>query len=109
MKSKTGTILILVYAGIVVLAIGLAMYGLVFDTANSELSFVFPLIVSLPWSLLLQPFWEWLGFIHWYGQFAGNPALYGFFATLTIVPGVAANAFIVYFIGRLFDGSSSTK
>jgi hypothetical protein len=103
LRSRLGLKLAIAYLAIVFLADLTAFHALIFDTAHSELSGVFAMFVTLPWSIILAPFWDWAGFVDWYGRFARTPAVYGFFASLTILPGAIINAAILYNIGRLVD------
>ncbi len=109
--SKLGLVLGLVYLAIFVLTELIAFYGLIFETASSDLSGVLALFVTLPWSIALVRFWDAVGFIKWYGQFAGRPALYGFFGLLAILPGAILNAAIVYYIGKAIGriGTTTTR
>ena len=103
LRSRLGLRLVIAYLAIVFLAELTAFHALIFDTAHSELSGVFAMFVTLPWSIILAPFWDWAGFVDWYGRFARTPAVYGFFASLTVLPGAIINAAILYYIGRLVD------
>lgn len=107
LRSRLGLIFVLSYLAIFLLAEGLAFHALIFDTANSELSGVPAIFVTLPWSLMFASFWDSVGFVNWYNQFAGTPALYGFFASLTDLPGFIINAAILYGIGGLIDRVAS--
>lgn len=101
LRSRLGLIFVIAYLAIFLLAEAVAFRALIFDTANSELSGVPAIFVTLPWSLMFGPFWDSVGFVNWYNQFAGTPALYGFFASLTVLPGWIINAAILYCIGGL--------
>jgi hypothetical protein len=103
LRSRLGLILVIAYLAIFLFAEVIAFRALIFDTANSELSGVFAIFVTLPWSIMFGRFWVSVGFIKWYSQFASTPALYGFFASLTDLPGAIINAVILYYIGRAFD------
>jgi hypothetical protein len=103
LRSRTGRIFVIAYLAIFLFAEFIIFRALIFDTANSELSGVLAMFVTLPWSILFGPLWDWVGFVKWYGQFASTPALYGFFASLTILPGAIINAAILYYIGRAID------
>jgi hypothetical protein len=106
LRSRLGLKLVIAYLAIFLFAELIAFRALIFDTANSALSGVFAMFVTLPWSIILGPFWDWVGLVKWYGRFASMPAVYGFFASLTILPGAIANAAILYYIGRMIDHSA---
>lgn len=103
LRSRLGLILVVTYLAIFLFAEGLAFRALIFDTANSELSGVPAIFITLPWSIIFGRFWDSVGFVNWYNRFAGSPALYGFFASLTVLPGWIINAAILYYIGGLID------
>ena len=103
LRSKLGLIFVIAYLAIFLFAEAIAFHALIFDTANSELSGVPAIFVTLPWSLMFARVWDSVGFINWYNQFASTPALYGFFASLTDLPGFIINAAILYYIGRAID------
>jgi hypothetical protein len=103
LRSRLGLKLVIAYLAIYLFAELIAFHALIFDTANSALSGVFAIFVTLPWSIILARFWNWVGFVKWYGRFAGTPAVYGLFASLTILPGAIINAAILYYLGRLID------
>jgi hypothetical protein len=103
LRSRLGLIFVIAYLAIFLLAEFIIFRALMFDTANSELSGVFAIFVTLPWSVIFGPFWDLVGFVKWYARFASTPALYGFFASLTILPGAIINAVILYNIGRVID------
>jgi hypothetical protein len=103
LNSKSGLILGLSYLGIFLLSAIYMLYLLVFHTAHSEFSGLFSIFLTLPWSILVTPIMDSLGYINWYNQFAGNPFVYGLFALLPLLSGAFVNAIILYFIGRLFD------
>lgn len=107
LRSRLGLIFVLAYLAIFLFAEALAFRALIFDTANSELSGVPAIFVTLPWSLMFGSFWDSVGFVNWYNQFAGTPALYGFFASLTDLPGFIINAAILYGTGGLIDRVAS--
>lgn len=71
---------------------------LIFNTSNSELSGVFPMVVTMPWSLLLFNFLDKSGYINWYDSFAGNHIVYGLLALLPMVIYASINTFILYMI-----------
>jgi membrane protein DedA with SNARE-associated domain len=101
--SRSGLVLSLVYLAVFLLAGGYAIYSLVFNTANSELSGVPAILVAMPWSLVVVPIVNGLGYVSWYGHFAGQPALYGFLAMLGLLPAALLNMIILYFIGSIID------
>jgi hypothetical protein len=103
LRSRLGLKLVIAYLSIFLFGELIAFHALIFDTANSALSGVFAIFVTLPWSIILAPFWVLTGFVDWYGRFASTPAVYGFFASLTVLPGAIINAAILYYIGRLVD------
>lgn len=103
LRSRLGLKLVIAYLAIFLFTELIASHALILDTANSALSGVFAMAATLPWSILLAPFWNWVGFVKWYGRFASTPAVYGLFASLTILPGAIVNAVILYYIGRVID------
>ena len=103
LRSKLGLSFVIAYLAVYLFAEFIAFRALIFDTANSELSGVPAILVTLPWSIMFGPFWDLVGFVKWYDRFAGTPALYGFLASLTILPGAIINAVILYYIGRAID------
>ncbi len=103
LRSRLALVFVIAYLAVFLLAEALAFRALIFDTANSELSAVPAIFVTLPWSLMFGRFWDSVGFVNWYNQFAGTPALYGFFASLTDLPGFIINAAIWYSIGGFID------
>jgi hypothetical protein len=103
LRSRLGSTCVIAYLAIFLFAEFLAFRALIFETANSELSGVPAIFVTLPWSVVFGPFWDLTGFVKWYDRFASTPALYGFFASLTILPGAIINAVILYYIGRAID------
>jgi hypothetical protein len=108
LRSRLGLTFVIVYLAIFLFAEFIAFRALIFDTANSELSGVPALFVTLPWSIMFGPFWDLVGFVKWYSRFGSTPALYGFFASLTVLPGAIINAVILYYIGRVI-GHAATK
>lgn len=108
-RPKLGLIFVITYLAIFLFAEAIAFYALIFDTARSELSGVPAIFVTLPWSIMLGSFWESVGFIKWYSQFASTPVLYGFFASLTDLPGFIINAAILYCLGRAIDHAAAKK
>jgi hypothetical protein len=108
LRSRLGLIFVIAYLALYLFAEFVAFRALIFDTAHSEFSGVLAILVTLPWSIMLGPFWDFVGLVKWYGRFAGTPALYGFFASLTILPGAIINAVILYYIGRVI-GHAATK
>jgi hypothetical protein len=109
LNSKSGLILSLSYLGIFLLSGIYMLYLLIFHTANSEFSGLFSIFLTLPWSILVTPIMDLLGYINWYNQFAGNPLIYGLFALLPLLSGALVNAIILYFIGRLFDNIAKSN
>jgi len=107
--SKLGVILSASYLAIYVLSGLYAMYMLVFHTASSELSGVWAILVTLPWSLIFAPVMDALGVIAWYDRFASHPIVYGLCATMTLLPGALLNATILYFVGKLFGHDMRQK
>lgn len=99
-RSRLGLIFVAAYLAVFLFAEFVAFRALIFDTANSALSGVPAIFVTLPWSLMLAPFWDLVGFVKWYSRFASTPAIYGLFASMTILPGTIINAVILYYIGR---------
>ena len=87
------------------------LFSLVFHTAHSEFSGMGIILLGLPWSLMLTPVWSAVGYVDWYNRFAGTPLVYGLLASLTVLPGVALNAGLAYWIGRVIGraaGSGNT-
>lgn len=103
LSSRLGSKLAVAYLAIFLFAELIAFHALIFDTANSAFSGVSAMLVTLPWSVFLVRFWNWVGFVKWYGRFASTPPAYGFFASLTILPGAIANAAILYYVGKVID------
>lgn len=107
LHSRWGRIFVVAYLSIFLFAEFVAFRSLILDTANSALSGVPAIFVTLPWSLMFAPFWNLVGFVKWYSRFAGTPALYGFFASLTIPPGAIINGAILYRIGMSIDHAAA--
>jgi len=107
LRSRLGLIFAVAYLAVFLFAEVIAFRALIFDTANSELSGVPAIFVTLPWSLMFERFWDSVGYVNWYNQFGGTPTLYGFFASLTVLPGWIINAAILYYIGVLIDRVAS--
>jgi hypothetical protein len=84
-----------------------AIYLLVFHTATSELCGVPAIVITLPWSMLFIPLENALGIVEWYSRFSSTPAVYGFLATLTLLPSALINAGILYYVGSM--GSSKKE
>jgi hypothetical protein len=101
--SRLGSIFVGVYLFIFLLTEGCLFYAVQLHTDRSEFSGLFALMVTLPWSLILLPMWQALGYIDWYGRFASSPALYGLLASVTMLPGAILNAGIAYWIGQVID------
>jgi hypothetical protein len=85
-RSKLGSLLAIVYLAAFLVAECLTLYDLVFHTAQSEFSGLWIIVVALPWSLMLSPLWNAVGYVEWYGRFAGTPLVYGLLATVTVLP-----------------------
>ena len=107
MRSRLGLIFVITYLAIFLFAEAIEFHALIFDTLHSELSGVPAIFVTLPWSMMFGRFWDSVGYVNWYNQFGGTPALYGFFASLTVLPGFIINAAILYYIGGLIDRIAS--
>jgi hypothetical protein len=103
--SKFGLILSSSYLGLFLAAGLYAIYLLVFHTATSEFCGLPAIFVTLPWSMLLMPIINGLGIVRWYEQFAGTPALYGFWAMMTLLPSALINAAILYTAGHYWECS----
>lgn len=103
LQSRLGSICSAAYLAVFLLAEFIVFGSLIFDTRRSELSGLFAIVVTLPWSVMLRPLWDAAGFIKWYGRFAGTPAVYGLFASMTVLPGAIINAAILYHIGRAVE------
>ncbi len=103
--SKLGATFSLLFFGLVVLASLLAVFG------GGEFAGIFLLFLGLPWTLLLEPLVDSLGYVQWYGQFSGSidtEFLYSLFATFGILPGALINAGILYALGALFGSVGNT-
>lgn len=102
-NSKLRFVLSLSYLGIFLLTGAYSIWFLLHNP-YAELWGVLQIVVTLPWSMILMPIIDSLGFIAWYGQFAGsNKIMYGLLAMSAFIPAALVNAIILYFIGRLFD------
>lgn len=102
-NSKLRFVLSLSYLGIFLL-IGAYSIWFLLHNPVAELWGILSIVVTLPWSMMLMPILDSLGYITWYNQFAGNHSLvYGLFAMSAFIPAALINATILYFIGRLFD------
>src|SRR5579859_6492332 len=97
-RSRLGFTLALAYLAIFVLAQLYTIRALVQNPANSEMSGIFGVLVTLPWSLILTPVWNALGYVDWYGKYSNSPVVYGLLGTLAILPGAAINATIAYWL-----------
>ncbi|MGD0589820.1 MAG: hypothetical protein ABSA44_03335 [Bacteroidota bacterium] len=109
LDSQPGLILSLSYLGIFLLSGIYMLYLLIFHTANSEFSGLFSILITLPWSIIVTPMLDSLGYMSWYNHFAGNPLVYGLLALLPLLSAALVNAIILYFIGRLFDNPAKNK
>ena len=98
-RSRLGSVLAIGYLAVFLAAECLMLYELVFHTAHSELSALGIIFVALPWSMLLSPVWNAVGYVDWYNGFAGTPLLYGLLATGTVLPGVLMNTALAYSLG----------
>ena len=98
-RSRLGTLLALGYLAVFGAAECLTLATLVFQTAHSAFAGLWIIVIALPWSMMLTPLWNALGYIDWYNRFAGTPLLYGLLATVTVLPGVLMNAAIAGAIG----------
>ncbi len=98
-RSKLGSILAIGYLAVFLVAECLTLSSLVFHTAHSEFSGVGLILVALPWSMMLSPVWNAVGYIDWYSRFASTPLVYGLLATVTVLPGVLLNAALAYSFG----------
>ena len=103
--SKPGLILSMAYLGIFFLSGIHMLYLLIFHAANSEFSGLFAIMVTLPWSIMIAPLLDSLGYIAWYEHFAGNPAVYGLFALAPFSLAALVNAAFLYLVGCLFSNS----
>jgi len=109
LNSKPGLILSLSYIGIFLLSGIYMLYLLIYHTANSEFSGLLPIVETLPWSIIVTPLLDSLGYMSWYNHFAGTPLVYGLFALIPLLLGAFVNAIILYFIGRLFETIAKSK
>lgn len=80
-----------------------------FDTANSELIGLYPILYTFPWSFIITALYDALGVVEFVDNFAGTPLVYGFFALLTFLPAALVNTVILYGVGRLFKGKLITN
>lgn len=103
--SKSGLILSLSYLALFFTAGLYAIYLLVFHTATSEFCGLPAIFLTLPWSMLSMPIVNALGIVKWYEQFAGTPALYGFWAMVTLLPSAFINVAILYTAGAYWERS----
>lgn len=108
-RSNLGLMLAMGYLAVFAVAECLTLYDLVFHTAQSEFSGFWIIVVGLPWSLMLSPVWSAVGYVNWYGRFAGTPLVYGLLATVTVLPGVLLNAGLAYWIGRVIGRPAGPK
>ena len=108
-NSKPGLILSLSYLGIFVLSGIYMLYLLVSHTANSEFFGLLSILITLPWSMMMTPISDSLGYIDWYNHFAGNPVVYGLLALLPLMIAALVNACILYFVGRLFSNTAKSE
>ena len=97
MKAKLGQLFVLIYLGLFILSGLFAMFSLVFNTAHSEFSGIFAILVTLPWSIILK-------IPNWYDKYASMHVLYGLCAMLNLTPGALINATILYYIGKFIGG-----
>lgn len=107
--SRTGGVLCLSYLGVFLAAGIYAIYLLVFHTATSEFCGLPAIILTLPWSMLSMPIVNGLGIVKWYEQFASTPALYGFWAMMTLLPSALINAIILYVAGSYFERAAGRR
>ena len=84
-RSRLGTIFAIAYLAVFLLAQCFTVAAMKLNPANSEMSGIFGVLVTLPWSLMLVPIWNALGYIEWYGRFANSPGLYGLLGTVAIL------------------------
>jgi hypothetical protein len=103
-RSRLGTLLALAYLVVFLLAQCFTVAALKSNPANSEMSGIVAVLVTLPWSLILVPVWNALGYVEWYNKFANSPGLYGLLGTMALLPGAIVNAAIAYWIGRAIEG-----
>ena len=99
-RSKIGLSLSISYLALFALAGLYAIYLLVYHTANSEFCGLPAIVVTLPWSMIMLPFFDAIGFVHWYEKFSGYPAIYGLCAMMMLLPSAMINASFLYFFGR---------
>ena len=107
--SRPGLILSLSYLGIFALSGIYTLYFLIFHAASSEFSGLLPVLLTLPWSMVMILILDGLGYITWYDHFADNPVAYGLLALLPLLLAALVNATIIYFIGRLFSNTAKSK
>ncbi len=106
--SKIGFALSVSYLALFLAAGLYAIYLLVFHTGTSEFCGLPAVFLTLPWSMLSMPIVNGLGIVKWYEQFAGTPALYGFWAMMTLLPSALINAVILYTAGQYWERSTKT-
>lgn len=107
--SKTGFNLSISYLALFLAAGLYAIYLLIFHTANSEFCGLPAIFLTLPWSMLSMPIVKALGIVEWYDQFASTPALYGFWAMMTLLPSALINAAILYIAGSCLQKAAVHK
>lgn len=71
---------------------------------SADMSGVFIVLVTLPWSPVTTSFSSSLGYLDWTGKFARSSIIYVPLASLTMLPGALINAAIAYWIGKMVDG-----
>ncbi len=103
-RFKPGSKWALIYLVIFMVYVLVAVCSIAFDSATSLLVGILGAIITLPWSLLLGPILDSLGYIAWYDQFVGHPAVYGGLAAIGLLPGALVNACILYYLGARADG-----
>lgn len=108
-SSKLGLIFSLSYLTIFFASWAYAIYILVVHTATSEFSGLAMVLTTRPWSMLLIPLMDKVGYILWYEKFAGHPAIYGMFGGLGLLLGALINTVIFYFIGKFLESGPSKK
>ena len=107
--SKTGLIIAASYLVLFLITGFFAIYQLIYNTGSSEFCGLPAIILTLPWSMLSMPIVSGLGIVKWYEQFASTPALYGFWAMMTLLPSALINAVILYVAGSYFQKAASQR
>jgi hypothetical protein len=107
--SRLGRTLALGYLGLFALCGLYAIWLLVFHAADSAYCGLPAILITEPWSMMSMSLIDRLGFVGWYEQFSKWPAVYGFFAMMTLLPSALINAALLYLLGRMIEGPFRPK